>query len=48
MISAIVVIAFVVVVLLAVAYVLFELSPLARHSEVLHEPGRRQQSPRLD
>ena len=48
MIFTVVVIAFVVLVLLAVVYALFELSPFARHSEILHEPGQRQNSPRLD
>jgi hypothetical protein len=28
--------------------VLFELSPFAHHGERYHEPGERQQSPRLD
>ncbi len=31
-----------------VAYALFELSPFARHQDVYHQPGERQQSPRLD
>jgi hypothetical protein len=29
-------------------FVLFELSPFAHHRERYHEPGERQQSPRLD
>ena len=40
--------AFVVGVLAVVAYALFELSPFARHDDRYHEPGERQQSPRLD
>ena len=39
---------FVVGVLAVVAYALFELSPFARHDDRYHEPGERQQSPRLD
>lgn len=30
------------------AFALFELSPFARHDGRFHEPGRRQESPRLD
>ena len=44
----VVVIAFVVLVLGSVVYVLFELSPFAHHTERFHDPGRRQKSPRLD
>jgi hypothetical protein len=44
----IVVVAFVVAALLLVAYTLFELSPVAHHSDRFHELGERQQSPRLD
>ena len=44
----IVVIAFVVLVLGSVVYALFELSPFAHHVERFHDPGRRQNSPRLD
>jgi hypothetical protein len=32
----------------AVLYALFELSPFAHHRDRFHEPGERQQSPRLD
>jgi hypothetical protein len=39
---------FVVGVLAVVAYALFELSPFAHHTDRYHEPGERQQSPRLD
>jgi hypothetical protein len=39
---------FVVGVLVVVAYALFELSPFAYHADRYHEPGERQQSPRLD
>ncbi len=45
---AVVVLAFVVGVLALVVYALFELSPFAHHAERFHEPGQRQQSPRLD
>jgi hypothetical protein len=45
---AIVTIAFVVAVLLVVAFGLFEMSPFARHSDHYHNPGERQNSPRLD
>jgi hypothetical protein len=41
-------ITFVVAILVVVVYVLFELSPFAHHLERFHDPGRRQQSPRLD
>jgi hypothetical protein len=41
-------IAFVVLVLLLVAFVLFTMSPFARHGDSFHEPGQRQNSPRLD
>jgi Na+-transporting methylmalonyl-CoA/oxaloacetate decarboxylase gamma subunit len=41
-------IAFVVAVLLLVAFVLFTLSPFASHTDRYHEPGQRQNSPRLD
>lgn len=44
----IVAIGFVLVVLAIVASALFELSPFAHHLERFHDPGRRQQSPRLD
>jgi hypothetical protein len=41
-------IAFVVTVLLLVAYSLFEVSPFAHHADSYHKPGQRQDSPRLD
>ena len=41
-------IAFVVCVLLLAAFGLFMISPLARHADRFHEPGQRQDSPRLD
>lgn len=41
-------IAFVVCVLLLVAFGLFTMSPLAHHIERFREPGQRQDSPRLD
>jgi hypothetical protein len=41
-------IAFVVCVLLLVAFGLFTISPFARHIEQFHKPGQRQNSPRLD
>jgi hypothetical protein len=48
---AIVVIAFVVIVLGLVGYVLFEMTPLARHADHYRDPRtgkRRFRSPRLD
>ena len=39
---------FVIGVLAVVAFALFELSPFAHHPDRYHEPGERQQSPRLD
>ena len=48
MLGTVVTLVFVVAVLAAVVYALFELSPFARHEDRLHEPGQRQQSPRLD
>jgi hypothetical protein len=39
-------IAIVVCVLLLVAFGLFTISPIARHIDRFHEPGRRQDSPR--
>ena len=35
-------------ILAVVAFALFELSPFAHHPDVYHQPGERQQSPRLD
>ena len=35
-------------ILAVVAYALFEVSPFAHHEDRYHEPGQRQQSPRLD
>jgi hypothetical protein len=46
--SAILAIAFVVLVLIVVASVLFELSPFIVHRDRFHRPGERQSSPRLD
>ena len=48
MLGTVVTLVFVVAVLAVVAYVLFELSPFARHEDRFHKPGERQQSPRLD
>jgi hypothetical protein len=42
------VIVFVVCVLLLVAFGLFTMSPFAHHVDRFHEPGQRQDSPRLD
>jgi len=44
----IVALSFVAIVLGVVVLALFELSPFARHDDVFHEPGVRQDSPRLD
>jgi hypothetical protein len=44
----IVALVFVLLVLGAAAFALFELSPFARHEDVYHLPGVRQDSPRLD
>ena len=41
-------ISFVVLVLLVVATALFEMSPFATHQDRFHNPGERQNSPRLD
>jgi hypothetical protein len=35
-------------ILAVVAFALYEISPFAHHRDVYHEPGERQQSPRLD
>lgn len=48
MLGTVVTLAFVIAVLAVVAYALFEMSPFAHHAERFHEPGQRQQSPRLD
>ena len=48
MIGTIAAMAFVIGVLAVVAYALFEMSPFAHHEDIYHEPGERQQSPRLD
>ena len=48
MLGTVVTLAFVVAVLAVVAYALFEMSPFAHHADRFHEPGQRQQSPRLD
>jgi len=47
----VIVLAFVVVVLVVVAYAIFEMTPLARHSDHYRDPvtgKRRWESPRLD
>jgi Na+-transporting methylmalonyl-CoA/oxaloacetate decarboxylase gamma subunit len=41
-------IAFVVCVLLLIAFGLFTMSPLAHHFDRFHEPAQRQDSPRLN
>jgi hypothetical protein len=41
-------IAFVLMVLMVVASVLFEMSPFAHHKDQYHRRGERQNSPRLD
>jgi hypothetical protein len=48
MIGTAIVMAIVVGILAVVAFALFEVSPFAHHRDVYHEPGERQQSPRLD
>jgi hypothetical protein len=48
MISAVFALAVVVAIGAVVIYALFEVSPFARHRDVYHPPGERQQSPRLD
>ena len=48
MLGTVITLVFVVAVLAVVAYALFEMSPFAHHEERFHEPGQRQQSPRLD
>jgi hypothetical protein len=48
MIGTVIVMVVVFAILASVAYALFELSPFARHDDLYHEPGQRQQSPRLD
>jgi Na+-transporting methylmalonyl-CoA/oxaloacetate decarboxylase gamma subunit len=45
---AVITFAFVFLVLVVVAYALFEMSPFAHHSERFHAPGERQNSPRVD
>jgi Na+-transporting methylmalonyl-CoA/oxaloacetate decarboxylase gamma subunit len=44
----IVALGFVVAVLALVAYALYAVSPLHRHDDRFHDPGRPQASPRLD
>ena len=44
----VIVMAFVIGVLAVVAYALYAMSPFAHHVDRYHEPGERQQSPRLD
>jgi len=48
MIATVVAMVVVFAILAVVAYALFELSPFAHHEDSYHEPGQRQQSPRLD
>ena len=48
MLGTVVTLVFVVAVLAVVVYALFEMSPFAHHADRFHEPGQRQQSPRLD
>jgi len=36
------------IVLAAIFFALFELSPFAHHSDVYHRPGERQESPHLE
>jgi Na+-transporting methylmalonyl-CoA/oxaloacetate decarboxylase gamma subunit len=45
---ATVAIAFVLLVLMVLAYALFEMSPFASHKDRFRDPGGRQKSPRLD
>ncbi len=45
---AVLAIAFVLGTLAVVGWSLFEMSPFAHHSQRFHDPGRPQQSPRLD
>jgi hypothetical protein len=47
-IGIVVVFLFVFGVLSVVGYSLFELSPFAKHEDIFHAPGERQQSPHLD
>jgi len=48
MIGTVITMAFVLGVFAVVAYALFEMSPFAHQADRYHEPGQRQQSPRLD
>ena len=48
MIGTVIAMAVFVGILAVVAYALFEVSPFAHHRDIYHEPGERQQSPRLD
>jgi hypothetical protein len=48
MIGTVVVFLFVFGVLAVVGYALFAMSPFARHEDIFHAPGERQQSPQLD
>lgn len=48
MIGTAIVVVVVVGILGVVVYALFEMSPFAHHADRFHEPGERQQSPRLD
>jgi len=48
MVSTVIVMVVVFGIMAVVAYALFEMSPFAHHTDRYHEPGQRQQSPRLD
>jgi hypothetical protein len=48
MLGTVIAMAFVLGVVGVVVYTLFKLSPFAHHEDHYHEPGKRQQSPRLD
>jgi hypothetical protein len=48
MLGTVIAMAFVIGVLAVVAFALFEVSPFAHRDDRYHEPGERQNSPRLD
>ena len=48
MLGTVVTMAFVLAILALVVYALFEMSPFAHHTDRYHDPGQRQESPRLD
>ncbi len=48
MLGTMIAMAFVIGVLAVVAFALFEMSPFAHHHDRYHEPGERQNSPRID